>query len=198
MAPFQTVNRHLWPGTETLETRLGYFEFRGGYPTAAAAAKLSDHLLFNRAVEAYLTHMPTVSWFRVWKGTSDAGSRVTPQMVVRENHMDAATLLLTGHYETGYGLSAIDLKRDGPVVIEVPPGMLGGLTDIRQTELCSIGPAGVDQGRGARLLLIPPDHEDAPTEDYITVKSSTYGVVFGVRASLVDGRADDAVARMKS
>jgi hypothetical protein len=32
--------------------------------------------------------------------------------------MDAATLLLTSNCETVYGLCAIDLKRDGPVVIE--------------------------------------------------------------------------------
>nr|WP_272490456.1 DUF1254 domain-containing protein [Rhizobium leguminosarum] len=43
--------------------------------------------------------------------------------------MDAQTLLLTGNTETVYGLAAIDLQRDGPVVIEVPPKMLGGFSD---------------------------------------------------------------------
>src|SRR6185295_19036457 len=152
MAYFQTVNRHLWPGTETLETRLGHFEFRGGYPTAAAAAKLSDYLVFSRAVEAYLTHLPSVSWYRVWKAIADAGVRAPQQMVIRDNCMDAATLLLTGQSEGVYGLAAIDLQRDGPVVVDVPAGMVGGITDMRQRELCGIGPSGVDGGRGGRLL----------------------------------------------
>jgi len=197
MGPFQTVNRHQWPGAETIETRLGYFEFKGGYPTATAAAKLSDHLVFNRAVEAYLAHMPTVSWFRVWKGTADAGGRATHQMVIRENRLDAATLLVAGHIENVYGLAAIDLKRDGPVVVEVPPGMLGGMTDMRQEEVCAIGPAGIDKGQGGMFLVTPPNYEGPPPDGYITVKSGTYGVLFGVRGFLVEGRRDDAVAQME-
>jgi len=197
MAYFQTVNRHLWPGTETLETRLGHFEFRGGYPTAAAAAKLSDYLVFSRAVEAYLTHLPSVSWYRVWKAIADAGVRAPQQMVIRDNCMDAATLLLTGQSEGVYGLAAIDLQRDGPVVVEVPAGMVGGITDMRQRELCGIGPSGVEQGRGGRLLLIPPDPDGPEMNDMLRIRCTTYGVVLGVRP-LEEATPDAAVALMRS
>ena len=77
--------------------------------------------------------MHGVSWYHVWKGISEAGSGVPNQMVIWETLMDAQTLLLTGNTETVYGLCAIDLKRDGPVVIEVPAMMLGGMSDLWQS-----------------------------------------------------------------
>jgi hypothetical protein len=72
--------------------------------------------------------------------------------------MDAQTLLLTGNTETVYGLCAIDLKRDGPVVVEAPAMMLGGVSDLWQREVVGIGPTGVDKGKGGKLLLLPPDY----------------------------------------
>ena len=111
---------HGWFGSETVKTRLGDFAFKNSYPTGDAAKQLRETLVFNRAVEAYLTQMHGVSWYRVWKGIADAGAKTPNQVVLWENLMDGATLLLTGNTETVYGLCAIDLKRDGPVVIEAP------------------------------------------------------------------------------
>jgi hypothetical protein len=49
-----TVDHHGWLGTETIKTRFGDFEFKGGYPTPATAGALQDQLKFNRAIEVYL------------------------------------------------------------------------------------------------------------------------------------------------
>ena len=95
--------------------------------------------------------------------------------------MDGATLLLTGNCETVYGLCAIDLKRDGPVVIEAPAMLLGGISDLWQREIMGIGPTGRDQGKGGKFLLLPPDHDGAVPDGYMAAKSQTFGVVFGVR-----------------
>ena len=114
------VADHGWFGTQTVKTRLGDFDFRNSYPAGDAARQLREALAFNRAVEAYLVQMHGVSWYRVWKGIADAGAKTPNQVVLWENLMDGATLLLTGNCETVYGLCAIDLKRDGPVVIEAP------------------------------------------------------------------------------
>ena len=43
--------------------------------------------------------------------------------------MDAKTVLLTANTETVYALSHLDLKADGPTVIEAPPRMLGFIQD---------------------------------------------------------------------
>src|SRR5262245_37147313 len=109
----KTDTSHGWIGTETVKSRLGNFKFKNSYPAGEAAQQLRDALTFNRAVEAYLVQMPAVSWYHVWKGVADAGSRVPNQMVIWETLMDAQSLLLTGNTETVYGLCSFDLKRDG-------------------------------------------------------------------------------------
>ena len=188
---------HGWIGTETVKTRIGDFEFTNGYPAANAAGRLRDALLFNRAVEAYLVQMHGVSWYRVWKGIAEAGPRVPNQLVLWEDLMDGVTLLLTGNTETVYGLCALDLKRDGPVVIEAPPGLLGGMSDLWQREIMGVGPTGADKGKGGKFLLLPPDHDGATPEGYLAAKSRTFGVVFGVRGFQSNGTAK-AVTLMKT
>jgi hypothetical protein len=59
--PPTTSDHHGWLGTETITTRFGNFEFKGGYPTPAAAVALQDRLTFNRALEVSLTQMPAVA-----------------------------------------------------------------------------------------------------------------------------------------
>jgi hypothetical protein len=193
-----TADSHGWIHTGTVKTRLGEFEFRNSYPTADTVAQLRNALLFNRAVEAYLVQMPGVSWYRVWKGTAQAADATPNQIVIWETLMDATTLLLTGNTETVYGLCALDLKRDGPVVVEVPANMLGGFSDLWQRQIVDIGLTGADKGKGGKFLLLPPDHTGAPPAGYLAAKASTYAVVFGVRGFQVDGKPDKAVALIKT
>ena len=187
-----------WFGTETVTTRLGPFDFTNSYPGAKATRQLRDALLFNRAVEAYLVQMPGVSWYRVWKGVAEAGSGMPNQVVLWENLMDGATLLLTGNCETVYGLCAIDLKRDGPVVIEAPAMLLGGASDLWQREILGIGPNGHDKGKGGKFLLLPPHHTGSVPKGYIAVTSRTYAVILGVRGFQTPGSGTKkTVALMK-
>jgi hypothetical protein len=197
-AQAETPDPHGWIGTETVKTRFGDFEFKDGYPSDTAAAKLRDLLLINRATEAYLAQMPAVSWYRTWKGTAAAGNATPNQMVIWETLMDAQTLLLTGNSETVYGLAAIDLKRDGPVVVEVPPKMLGGFSDMWQEQIAGIGPTGADKGQGGKFLVLPPGYDGPVPDGYLIGRAKTFGVVAGVRGFLVDGKPDEAVALMKS
>ncbi|MGR9356609.1 DUF1254 domain-containing protein [Rhizobium leguminosarum] len=189
---------HGWIGTETVNTRFGDFSFKNGYPDEASAAKLRDVLLISRAMEAYLAQMPAVSWYRTWKGTAAAGDKLPNQLVIWETLMDAKTLLLTGNTETVYGLAAIDLKRDGPVVVEVPPKMLGGFSDLWQESIAGIGPTGKDKGLGGKFLLLPPGYDGPVPEGYIVGKSKTFGGVLGMRGFLEGGKPEPAVALMKS
>lgn len=198
VAQTAAVDPHGWAGTGTIDTRYGRFDFAGGYPTADASRKLDDILVLNRAVESYLTQMPAVSWYRVWKGVGAAGSGVANQMVVWDSLMNARTLLLTGNSETVYAMSALDLKRDGPVVVEAPPHLLGGASDLWQGELAGIGPTGDDKGRGGKFLFLPPGWQGKVPSGYIVKRSPTYRVVLGVRGFLVNGKPDQAIALIKS
>jgi len=189
---------HGWIGSETVESRLGSFKFRNGFPSVQAAADLRDTLVLSRAIDVYLAQMPAVSWYYVWKGIAGAGEARPNHMVIWESLMDAQTVLLTGNSETVYGLVSFDLKRDGPVVVELPPMMLGGFNDVWQRSVADVGPTGVDQGKGGKILLLPPNYRETPPDGYIVLRPRAYHVSLGVRGFLVDGKTDHAVALMKS
>jgi hypothetical protein len=197
-AQAQTKDRHGWIGTETVKTRFGDFEFRNGYPTAEATEKLYEFRTFNRAVESYLHFVTLMSMFYMQKGLYDFGLDAANKFLIFETLLDAQSLYLTPNTESVYGMQFLDLKRDGPTVVEAPPGLLGGFSTMWQQSLLGVGPTGVDKGKGGRFLLLPPDYEGQPPAGYFTAKSPTYGVWFGVRGFLVNGRSDPAVARMKT
>ena len=102
--PKPATNDHGWFGTETVKTRFGAFEFQNSFPAGPAASQLRNSLVFIRAVETYMIHMPPVSYLHVWRGVIEAGAGKPNQLVIWEL-MDAATLLLTGNTETVYGLA---------------------------------------------------------------------------------------------
>ena len=192
------AEEHAWIGAGTVKTRAGDFEFKNSYPAGDASQKLRDALVFNRAVEAYLVQMHGVSWYRVWKGIAEAGPGVPNQMVIWETLMDAQTLLLTGNTETVYGLCAIDLKRDGPVVIEVPAMMLGGISDLWQTADHGYRTDWRRQGQRWQASAAAAGLYRFGSRGILSGKASTYRVVLGVRGFQVDGKPDKAVALMKT
>ena len=186
-----------WLGTETVTTRFGNFEFKNGYPTPAAADALLDQLKFNRAIEVYLTQIPAVGVAAEHRGLADFGAKGSNQIVIWETLMDAETVLLTANTETVYALGHLDLKSDGPTVVEAPPKMLGFAMDALQRYLVDIGPPGPDKGQGGKYLFLPPGYAGEVPDGYFVVKSPTYVVGFGVRGFKVDGKTDQAVALMK-
>ena len=188
---------HGWLGTETIKTRFGDFEFKGGYPTPATAATLQDQLTFNRAIEVYLTQMPAVAVIEQRRGTEAFGATTAQHVIVWERLMDAKTLLLTANTETVYGLGFLYLKADGPTVVEAPPQMLGLAMDALQRYLVDIGPLGPDKGKGGKYLFLPPGYSGPVPSGYFVVKSPTFMVSYGVRGFLVDGKTDHAVSLMK-
>jgi hypothetical protein len=197
-AQAQTSNQHGWIGTETVKTRFGDFEFKNGYPTAEATDKLYDLRAFNRAVESYLHFVTLMSMFDMQKGLRDFGLDASNKFLIFETLLDAQSLYLTPNTESVYGMQFLDLKRDGPTVVEAPPGLLGGFSNMWQQSQLGIGPTGVDKGKGGKFLLLPPDYQGDPPAGYFTAKSPTYGVWLGVRGFLVNGKSDQAVALMKT
>ena len=60
---------------------------------------------------------------------------------------------LTGNDITVYAFASIDLKVDGPTVVEIPPGMYGTANDAAFKYLTDFGPTGPDQGKGGKLSV---------------------------------------------
>jgi len=178
-AEAKPADSHGWIGTETVKTRFGDFEFRNGYPTTEAADKLYELRTFSRAVESYQHFVTLMSMFYMQKGLTDFALDAANKFLIFESLLDAQSLYLTPNTETIYGMQFLDLKRDGPTVIEAPPGLLGGCSTMWQQSLIGLGPTGVDKGKGGKLLLLPPDYKGEAPPGYFTARSPTYGVWFG-------------------
>jgi hypothetical protein len=193
----ETKDSHGWIGTEIIKTRFGDFDFKNGYPTAEATDKLYELRTFDRAVESYLHFVTIMSMFYMQKGLTDFGLDAPNKFLIFEK-MDSHSLFLTPNTESVYGMQFLDLKRDGPTIVEAPAGLLGGFSTMWQQSLIGLGPTGVDKGKGGKFLLLPPDYQGEPPAGYFTAKSPTYGVWLGVRGFLVNGKSDQAVALMKT
>jgi hypothetical protein len=95
-----------------------------------------------------------------------------------------------------YVQSYLDLKKDGPLVVVAPPGLIGMFTDW-QRALTDVGIGGPDKGQGG-LYLLPPDYDGA--EPHNTYRSQGPDMKQAVahisrRSSLRCGRASPANGR---
>ena len=75
-----------------------------------------------------------------------------------------------------YAVGFLDLAKDGPTVIDLPPGMLGVLDDMAFRYMSDLGVAGPDKGKGGKFLILPPDYKGEVPSGYFVVPSKTNGV----------------------
>ena len=171
--------------TEKLTTPIGNFEFvLDGYPTKETAQKLFDELDFQRACQAYLDFMPAMSMYSLLEGQEKGwGCKECYDLAVAADLMDATPLVLTGNTESVYFASNVDLKKDGPTVVEIPPQVLGMANDAYFRYIIDFGMVGPDKGQGGKYLLLPPDYEGEVPEGYFIARSRTYKVWVMARAS---------------
>jgi hypothetical protein len=109
---------------DTVETRIGTLKSFDGLPDPETVQKVYDNLDFGRGVEAFLSGIPAASVYAACEGLSQAGVKRNEGIGVFQDLMDARSLFLTAQSTTVYVLQCLDLK-DGPMVVEVPPGVLG-------------------------------------------------------------------------
>ena len=172
------------PAPETMHTRFGTLEFPGGYPTEGTSRKVFDELDLQRATQLYLDMYPALSAHGLMKGwIRDLGMCDSSHISVTANRLDSSALVLTGNTESLYPFAVFDLKKDGPTVFEVPPGVMGPLDDHNFLFVTDIGPTGMDRGQGGKYLLLPPDYEGDVPDGYFVVRSPTYANFSFIRAN---------------
>ncbi|MNM92863.1 hypothetical protein D3C81_1052120 [compost metagenome] len=197
LAHAQDIEPHGWLNNETLKTRSGDFEFKNGYPAGDTAERLLELAKFNRAVEVYLTQLMPVSEIATREGLRAFGADKPNKLVIWESLMDSQTVLLTANTETVYAISHLNLKDDGPTVIEAPPHMLGFVQDGLQRYVTDIGPLGADKGKGGKFLVLPPGFSGDIPKGYFVAHSPTNSLTFALRGFQVEGKTDQAVSLMK-
>jgi hypothetical protein len=183
---------------DTVQTRIGALKFFDGLPDAETVQKVYDNLDFGRGVEAFLSGMPAASLYAACEGLSEAGVKRNGGIGITEDLMDARSLFLTPNSTTVYVLMCIDLH-DGPVVAEVPPGVLGPADDAYFRWVTDVGLTGPDAGKGGKYLFVPPGYNGTlPSQGYFVATSLTYGNMLFYRAFVDGGDIAAAVSGVKA
>jgi len=111
--------------------------------------------------------------------------------------MDARSLYLTPNSTTIYNMFELNVK-DGPVVVEVPPGVLGPVDDAYFRFLTDFGFTGPDQGKGGKYLFVHRDYKGTIPEGYFVVRTPSYRNLSFFRAIPRNGDLKAAVANVKA
>jgi hypothetical protein len=157
---------------DKVETRLGTLKFFDGFPDDATVEKLYDNLDYQRAVQAYLLAIPAVNQAAMRKALLQWGPANTT-MPIWEDLVFPRTVGLTFNTSTPYCWMWIDLH-DGPLVAEVPPGVLGAFNDHWYRWVVDVGVTGPDKGKGGKYLILPPRYEGEVPEGYFVARAQAY------------------------
>lgn len=180
---------------DKVETRLGTLHFFDGFPDDASVEKLYDNLDFQRAVQAYLLGLAPVNQLANRKGILEVGPANTT-VPIFETMMNARSIFLTPNNNTPYTWFWLDL-RNGPLVMEVPPKVLGLIDDMWYNFVTDVGFVGPDKGEGGKYLLLPPGYEGEVPEGYFVVRPTTFSVWVPWRTFLENGDPKPGVDRVK-
>jgi hypothetical protein len=159
---------------DSVATRLGTLKFFDGFPDDATTQKVYDNLDFMRGVEAFLNAVPGASAEALRTGWGNQGADNNQTVIIMENLMDSRSLYLTPNTESIYSMMWLDTK-EGPLVIETAPNVLGIIDDHWFRYVADFGNAGPDKGKGGKYLLLPPGYSGEVPEGYIVLRSATYG-----------------------
>ena len=181
---------------DKVDTRLGTLRFTDGFPDMETARTLLDNLDFQRAVQAYLLALPAVNQVGNRNAIRTVGP-VNATVPIWEQMVDARTVELTANDNTPYTWFWIDL-RNGPLVMEVPPKVLGLGHDLWYRWVSDVGITGPDHGQGGKFLLLPPGYTGLVPDGYHVVRPTTFSNLVIWRSFLVDGNPKPGVDAVKA
>ena len=174
--------------------KLANLPFVENRPTKATAQTLRDELLFQRATQTYLWALPLINTLGMQVGSEKsfgAGYNVLP---IWKKRLDAKTLVTTPNSDVLYAMSYVDLGKDGPLVMDAPPGLQGILMDFWQRPIPvdggkffgDVGFFGPDEGKGGKFLLLPPGYTGSVPDGYFVYRSGTNNVFVFLRGFYQD------------
>jgi hypothetical protein len=184
---------------DKVETRIGTLEFFDGLPSLETTQLVYDNLDFLRGVEVFLNGVPIASLEGMRMGHETLGVTNSNQMLLANQLLDSNPLFLTGNTDTVYCSGFLDLERDGPTVVEIPPGCgPGTVNDAAFRFVIDMGAPGPDRGHGGNYLILPPGYEGDVPEGYYVAESPSYINWVILRGFLVDGKPDTANTMFKT
>ena len=180
---------------DTVETTIGTLNLNYGYPDDATTQKVYDNLDASRALQAYLLGIPIVNQVGMRATLNEFGPE-NQTNVIWEDQVDSKTVELTANDNTIYNFIWLNTKK-GPLVVEVPPMVLGLIDDMWYKWVADVGITGPDEGKGGKYLVLPPGYTGDVPEGYFVVRPNTYNNWLPFRSFLVDGSTKPGVAAAK-
>lgn len=183
------------PAPDKIVTSFGMLEFEGcAFPTKETVQQIYDELDLQRATQAYMDFYPALSLHTILKSQiRDFGFKTGSDIGVFADFMKPSENYLTGNNITVYAVATIDLKVDGPTVVEIPVGMYGNANDAAFKYLTDFGPTGPDKGQGGNYLFLPPGYEGEVPDGYFVFHCSSYRIWAMMRGFGEVGTGEQAV-----
>ncbi|MCW9064986.1 MAG: DUF1254 domain-containing protein, partial [Ignavibacteriaceae bacterium] len=159
------------PGVEVpdkIESSIGTLNLNYGYPEDETVTKIYDNLDRSRALQAYLLGFPIVNQAGMRATLKEFGP-VNYTDVIWEDLVDSKTVELTANDNTIYSFIWLDTHK-GPLVVEIPPMVLGLIDDFWYKWVADVGITGPDEGKGGKYLILPPGYDGKIPDGYFVVR----------------------------
>jgi hypothetical protein len=180
---------------ERVQSRIGNLDFTDGMPSEETLDKVYDHLDFIHAFNAVVNTMQGVNFHALHTGFMNADVKDN-EFILFSKMMDAKTVMLVANVDTVYVFGFLDLTQ-GPLVLEVPPGLLGLINDAWFHWVTDVGAAGPDRGLGGKYLILPPGYVGLlPEGGYFIGRAKTTHVLFLGRMFLENDSPEPAVEQI--
>lgn len=168
----------------------------GGRPPEGVTPSVADfdhQVKYQRAFEAALWAMPALAIHGFRRAAFDNLGMKDNDIIACSSIATPKLELLTANSTTPY-ISAFTDLQNGPTVLEVPEAgaegsLYGQVVDAWQLTIADVGPSGVDQGKGGKLLFTPPGYDGEVPAGYIQVHSPSYRVAFAFRSIPAAGKS---------
>jgi hypothetical protein len=164
-------------------------------PQNLSTDDLARRTVERRAVEAVIWGMPAVNTDLMYQAMVREAKGSWNQIVYWSRLSDWKNQTLTPNPDAIYLMPFFNTKDAGPMVLEIPPAdegsITGNIVDVWQAALEDIGPAGVDKGKGGKILILPPGYKDKAPDGYIALQSETYQGYALLRSILPSGSDAD-------
>ena len=177
----------------------------GGQPPKGAKASIEDfdyHIKYQRAFEAVLWNMPAIAVYSFRRAAFTELGMKDNDIIAYSATATPRLEAITANSTTPYITAFTDLRK-GPVVLELPVAgpegsLYGQVVDAWQFTIADVGPSGIDQGKGAKVLFTPPGYKEAVPDGYLQVASPNYRIAFAFRSIVAPGKTlADAYAYSK-
>jgi hypothetical protein len=153
----------------------------------------------RRATDAAIWGMPVVNYDLMLQQMLTKTRGKINEVIYWGRPLDWRNQTLTPNPDTLYLMAFLDTRKLGPIVIDVPPAGADGainanIVNIWQMPLEDAGLHGVDQGKGVKLLMLPPDYAGKTPDGYEPLRPGTFGS-YGLFRSNLASHADGDVAK---